>query len=260
MSFTVTPAGDVVVLDQANERVVRFRGGKPVESWATGADTFQDVALLRDGRVALLDRLSLRVLRVLSPAGKALWEVGVEGPGIPEGGGVTAMVVADDGVWLEWDHAHSVRVLDAQGAPDPGRPVVRGRPLASGRLRASAWRLPPSGVEVVTVDRDTDVISAHAVMAFDDQVFRVVDLDSDGDGNVVVAVHLAAHDELGTQVVREHVVMVVLDAALREVERIRTVPSVGAWEQFKEVAVGPDGAVYQVVFLDGGVEVRRWAR
>ena len=132
---------------------------------------------------------------------------------------------------------------------------MRGRLLGSGALRATAWRLPPSEVELTTVDRATDVIAAHAVLSFDEPVARVVDLGADADGQVVLTALLVDEGAAGP----ESLVVVVLDRDLRERERFTTVPSVGAWEQFREVVVGPDGAVYQMAFRDDGVEVRRWA-
>ncbi|MDI7269420.1 MAG: hypothetical protein QME96_15640 [Myxococcota bacterium] len=263
MSFAPSPDGGVIVLDQANARVARWdAGGTFVGSIPIGADTFQDVALGPGGEIVLMDRLALRVVRVLSPNGTPQRDITLEGDGIPEGGGTTGLFVAPDGVWVEYEHGPTVRVADERLRPVAGRRVVPGRPWRSGarEMRGLARPAGPHEIEVWTVDAAVGAILSRASLAFQEPVARIVGLGAGDEGEAACAVHLLREDPArGFAVVVDRIEIVLMDGALAERRRISTEPSAEAWEQFKEFDVAPDGSVWRLVILDGGVEVRRWA-
>lgn len=254
MGFAVAPGGDVVVLDQVNARAVRFRKGRAVQVTPLGSSTFQDVALGPRGELVLLDRLVERVVRVVDGAGRTVEQVSLEGAGVPEGGGVTALLARPDGVWVEYEHRRSVRVLDAALAPVVDREPVGGRPVGGADLLASVKLRGPHDVQVATVDRATDVIRAEAVLSIPEQVLRVVHVDADARGDTLLALAVAGQGG------DESLLLVWLDRRLAVKSRTLAPLPVGTREQFKEVELAPDRSVYQVVLLPQGVEVRRWAR
>lgn len=258
MSFVVGPAGEVLVLDQVNRRVARFDPrGRWLGAVPVGLDTFQDLALAPCGQLVLLDRLVAQVVRVLDAGGALLAETPLVGPGIAEGGGTTALFARDDGVWVEYDHRRSVRVLDAQFHEPFYRAERTGRPLAGG-LQGHARLAGPAAVEVWTVDPGRDVVAAQAELRYAGTVRRIAALAGDAQGRVVLAAHLWEEDPETFAARDERLEVRVLDGALVEQRRFETSPSVGAWEQFKEFEVTPDGAIWQLAFVEAGVEVRRW--
>jgi hypothetical protein len=135
MSFAVDSSGELYVLDQVEKRIVRFDARGQLQSEiALPAPTFQELDVTEDGRFVVLDRLARASLLVLASDGQTIREVGAVGEGIPEGGGITAMLAERDGIWLEFGHTNCVRLLDSKLEPTV-RTVVRGRPYnASSRL------------------------------------------------------------------------------------------------------------------------------
>jgi hypothetical protein len=260
MSFAVTPGGEVWVLDQVNRRVVHFADdGRYLADVPIGLDTFQGLALAPSGELVLMDRLAARVVRVLSPDGAMLAEVPLEGVGIDEGGGATALFARDDGVWVEYDHSQSVRVLDAQWRAPAVRELLPGRPLGPGAMSGQARRAGPAAVELRTVDRETDLALAETTLVLAEPVWRIAELAGDAQGNVALAVHLLREDPAREfAVAYEALAVLVLDGALVERRRVVTTPSVGGWEQWKEFEIAADGTIWQMAFVAGGVEVRRW--
>ncbi|MBI5500734.1 MAG: hypothetical protein HY907_10870 [Deltaproteobacteria bacterium] len=260
MSFAVAPGGDVWILDQVNRRLARFDAtGRFLATLDLASETFQGLAVGPDGHLALMDRLAARVVRVLDPDGQLLGEVPLEGFGIAEGGGTTAVFARDDGVWVEYDHRRTVRVLDAQAHDPYYRRTLDGRPLGPGLVAGLARLDGPSAVNLRTVDRGTDTTLAETILRFDEPVRRLVELAGDDQGDVVLAVHLATEAPARDHaILHEELAVLVLDAALVERRRLSATPSTGPWEQFKELEVEADGTIWQLAFLDSGVEVRRW--
>jgi hypothetical protein len=259
MSFAITPNDEVWVLDQVNRRLVRFdAAGRQDRSLPIGADTFQDVALAPTGELVLLDRLAARLVRVLDAGGTVRGETALEGLGIAEGGGTTALFARDDGVWVEYDHRRTVRVMSPQFESLFFRNDHGGRPLGA-EVLGFARRAGGAQVELWTVDRERDVVLAEALLTFDEPVARIVTLAAAPQDGVVLAVHGMTEDPAQEyRVVHEALEVRFLDAGLAERRRLRTAPSVGAWEQFKELEVAADGSLWQLAFVAEGVEVRRW--
>lgn len=260
MSFAVTAEWDVWVLDQVNRRIVRYgAGGSVVDLLPVDLDTYQALAVAPGGELVLMDRLAAGIVRVIDPAGALLGEAPLVGPGIEEGGGTTALFAREDGIWVEYDHRRSVRVLDAGFREPAQRRVLPVRPLDAGTAAGHARLAGPASVEVWTTDPAGDAVTAQRTIGFDEQVARIVTLASDDRGDIVLAVHLMTEDPArGFAVVHEALVVLVLDPALALRRRIVTAPSVGAWEQFEEFEVTADGAIWQMAFVEEGVEVRRW--
>ncbi|MBN1771581.1 MAG: hypothetical protein JXB32_09985 [Deltaproteobacteria bacterium] len=259
MSFAITPTEEIWVLDQVNLRLVRFdAAGRQDRALPLGSDTFQDLALAPTGELVLLDRLAARLVRVLDASGATVTETPLEGYGIAEGGGTTALFARDDGVWVEYDHRRAVRVMGPQYEPLFFRNDHGGRALGPDVL-GFARRAGGAQVELWTVDRKRDVVLADALVTFDEPVARIVTLAAAPQRGVVLAVHAMTEDPAqDDRVTHEMLEVRYLDATLAERRRLRTTPSVGAWEQFKELEVSADGTLWQLAFVADGVEVRRW--
>jgi len=262
MSFRVAPSGQVAILDQVSRRVVIFApGGWPLAEVPIPGDTFEDLAVTADGAIVLLDRLARRSLVVLTPAGTVADEIGIEGEGIPEGGGVTAMLARPDGIWLEYGHVRLVRVLDAALLPC-ARTIVEGRLTAGGALVMRAERLPPREALIGLAPAvKGGGGAAETTLSFDKDVWRVAWLDSDAAGDVYAMLHLVTFGGAdGLDVTGEEDAIVVLSAKLARLGEVRSPWTIRRWEQYREFEVTPDGTVYQMAFEEGGVKIVEWRR
>ena len=149
MSFDRDARGRLALLDQVNQRVLFLdRAGSPEGFVPLPGPTFQDLRLVGDGAVAVMDRLKQREILVLSRSGQVLGKTPLEGPFVPEGGGVTALLAQPDGLWVEVEHRYSVLVADLRGRPLAERIRRRGRVL--GDMRARLWRNSPTQVTLAT--------------------------------------------------------------------------------------------------------------
>jgi hypothetical protein len=109
-------------------------------------------------------------------------------------------------------------------------------------------------------DRAGRVPPREASIAFRGEVQYLAALEGDAAGRVIVVGGLAPRDaELKSGTGVEETMEVIVFGRDLEVQRRFFVPrSAGPWEQEREFALGPDGALYQLAFTDSGVEVRRW--
>ena len=258
MSFAVSNDGRTWFLDQVRQRLALFAtDGSLAREVPIPASTFQDFEVTDQGWFVLLDRLASRVLLVLDPSGKSVREVPIEGPGIPEGGGVTAMLADDAGIWLEFNHSARVRVLDAALLPCE-RTIAPGRAV-SPDVQAVAALDGSGGVVLSTQDIATGAILRQTSVALDHPIARIVWLQADASGDIHAAFHLLAFDpEDPKRVVYEQVHGARYDRSL-QLRATWTSPQViQVWEQFREMRVHSDGTIYQMGFANDGVSVMRW--
>ncbi|HYO56640.1 hypothetical protein [Archangium sp.] len=135
MSLTVTPLGDIVVLDQLNGRLVRLGpDGKVLGTTPLTQQTPQDVTVAKDGTLLVLDRLRDKSVAIIDPyTGTLKGDLPLQGEGIPETGGITGTFVDGDSVYVEREHGALVRIGDLSGKADTTRPEIPGRPTRDGR-------------------------------------------------------------------------------------------------------------------------------
>jgi hypothetical protein len=259
-SFAVKPDGGLLVLDQVNRRVVDLdAAGKIAGTIAIPGVTFDDVEQYGGRAILLLDRLVSRRLLVMDMRGAVLTEVAVQGRGIERSGLITAMLPRPDGVWLEVQHHHSVKVLDRNLAPCD-RQIVMGRPVANAAsLRAALDGA--GGVTVQTGPRDGRATARSLTLTGEAPVDRIVWFDGDTDGFVHVVLHEAEYaDTAPYRVKSERYRMVLLDSALHEVQRAESPWVLTQLDQRVEYRVGPDGRLWQMAFTPDGVLLLDWGR
>ncbi len=260
MAVSVTPDGTLLVLDQINRRLQRWKDGKLVGSMPFGGDTVQDVVSGPEGRTVVLDRLGDRNLQIYDPTGKLMNEVSLVGKGVPEGGGITAVFADNDGVYVEREHGAVVRVSDVNGHPDPARPELIGRPSRDGKLLLSAALASRDAgtVSVRAFDRKTSQPVWSATVSLGAPILHVVTLDSDAHG----AVYLAAVTGAETTVAPFHVVdeAIVVARLVGGQQRglLKLPPFQTADETFRPITVADDGTLYVEYVGEEGVEVRRY--
>jgi hypothetical protein len=262
MSLTVDGRGTVWVLDEVNRRIQRWSNrGAPLAPISIGTDTAQDLALGRNGSVALLDRLGEKNLLVLSSDGAPVGEVRLEGKGIPEAGGTTGLFTDKDGnFWVEREHRDLVRVAlpdghsDAERQTAPGRPSRDGRQYLSGAIADRA-----AGTALLRgLDADGHVLWEQLVALGAPLLYLNV-LDSDGAGNVYLGGHTGRQ---GAQppygIVDENLVIVGLSPSGSPRGILTLAASPPAAESFHEVTIGDDGTIYRMVLGAGGVVIETY--
>jgi hypothetical protein len=259
MSFRVDPSGEVYLLDQVNFRVLRFDPGLSASSEIPiGSDTFQDLAVADDGTIILLDRLVRRAVVLMDAGGNELASHAVEGAGIPEGGGITAMFLERDGLWLEVNHERSVRILDGSLAPCP-RTVRRGRPLDGGDRTVVAFLDKQGGVGMRTMDSLTGAVLDEKSFSFGQDLYRIAWIEADASGDIHAMFHLLEPQAANAPGPPDEKVLALrLSKDLGKTGSFESPHTIRAWEQFREFQVAGSGTVYQMAFSDQGVTLLSW--
>lgn len=259
-SFAIKPDGGVLVLDQVNRRILDLNAnGTLARTLALPTSTFDDVEQFEGRAVLALDRLVAKTLRVMDRNGAVLVEVALEGRGIERAGLITALLPRPDGVWLEVQHRHSVKVLDSKLAPCE-REVVLGRPIANGRSLHAALDGHGS-VTVSTSRRNARASEGGVTLTGKAPIRRIVWTDADAQGVIHAILHEAEFAAESPYHVRsERYRLIDLDDRLREVRNLESPWVLTEYDQRVEFRVGPDGRVWQMAFGPDGVRLIDWSR
>ncbi|MBK8694590.1 MAG: hypothetical protein IPN17_20505 [Deltaproteobacteria bacterium] len=243
-SLSIDASGDVAVLDQVNRRVQRFRDGRFVGSLPLPNEAAQDLATASDGRVAVLDRLGDPSLTLFDAAGRPARTVPLVGGPISEGGAVTGLFAASDGLYVEREHRELVRLTDARGEPDPSRTTLWGRPGRDGAtlLRAAIADRPRGMVTVSAAARATGAMDWSRTVTLDGAILHLVLLDGDRHGRVYLGA--VAGRELGGAITDPRTLVVRFDRAGVPVATLRLPAPPEADELFRPLAIDDEGHVF----------------
>ncbi len=253
MSFAIDADGSMLILDQIASRVLRFApDGTLLGAVAVPGNAFNGLEVGPKGQLVLLDRLVKRAVVVLDPRTGQAREYAIEGPGIAEGGGVTALLIDADGVWLEYARTHSVRLLNAALQPCP-RTVVAGRPGLSGNLVAAL-----DGAGGVVLRRGlTDGRVAELTFSELDHIGRLVELQERPGFGVFAAYHTVRYDAAGN-LIRDRLVGRLLDADGKTAGRFESRHTDTALEQYRTFRFTRSGDAYQMALTPAGLRLMRW--
>ncbi len=243
-SLSVDASGDVAVLDQVNRRVQRFRDGRFVGSLPLPGEAAQDLATSVDGRVAVLDRLGDPSLTLFDAAGRPARTVPLVGGPIAEGGAVTGLFAAADGLYVEREHRELVRLTDARGEPDPSRSTLWGRPGRDGAtlLRAAIADRSRAMVTVSAASRATGAMDWSRTVTLDGMVLHLVLLDGDRRGRAYLGAVVGR--ELSGAITDPHALVVRFDRAGVPDGTLRLPAPPEADELFRPMAIDDEGHVF----------------
>ncbi|QRK12429.1 hypothetical protein JQX13_21825 [Archangium violaceum] len=191
MSLTFDQAGNALVLDQVNGRLVRLGpDGNPRDTLPLTVQSAQDVAVARDGTIAVLDRLADKTIALLDPSGRPIGNLPLEGKGLEQGGLSTGLFVDGDSVYVEAEHGPLIRVGGLDGRSDTERPQLPGRPSRDGKAFLSANLGPRGGnkVYVHAVERSSRQHRFSREYSLPLPVLSILLLDSDASGVIYLAV------------------------------------------------------------------------
>lgn len=259
MSFSVKPGAGALLLDQVNDKVIKFdnRGTRTGSIKLDANAYFDDVQYVRNDAFVLLDRLKSKRLVAMSTDGKVIAEVPLLGSGIDRGGDVTALLAKSDGIWVEVDSRHSVKLLNHKLQPCQ-RQIVLGRPIANAKAVRAA--LDDQGGMVVSLSDRRSRTPYRAISVVGKfPINEIVDFDMDRQGRVHVVTHealFATSEPFG--VVKQQLTWLVYDENLNEISRKALPVFDSVYEQRVVVRITPQGQLWQMGFTRADVRIFNW--
>ncbi len=247
MSFALA-GDDLVVVDQVNGRLVRYGPDGKVKGTTPIAATVQDVAVAKDGKMLLLDRLGEKAITLTDASGRAIGRLPLDKERVGETGNITGVFADGKDVWVEKEHGILVRVGSVDGEPAEGHDELAGRPSKDGTLLLTATIASKAGgrVAVNAVDRNTAALRFARALTFPRPLEGLVLLDTDDKGTIYVG---AAGGGAGRATVA------CLDGADGHALGFVTVPhSTSVDESFRDFTVAGDGTIVVALRTEQGVE------
>jgi hypothetical protein len=259
--MAILPDGrDLLVLDQVNARVQRFRDGAAISAFGT-SDTAQDLAIGPGGKTVTLDRLVDKAVHVYDPAGQQTNTVPIAGPGLTDSGVATGVVADEEGIWVEREHGSLVNVADREGEASKDRRERPGRPTKDGRaFVAAAVTDKAAGRIVVTAfDRATLEVRWSQELALGASILQILMVDSDPQGNVYVAAAIAHEGPPPDFRLEGSMIRVIrLSPGGQVTGQIDLPPLESGDEMLRPMTVGDDGSIYLMSPNDSGMNVLRY--
>ncbi len=249
MSLTADVAGTLVIVDQVNGRLLKVeRSGKPAGEVPLPVQSAQDVAVAKDGTVAVMDRLVDKAIGLIGPDGRPRGELKLAGKGFAEPGGATGVFVDGADVYAEREHGDLVKLGTTNGVADAQRPEVPGRPSRDGHgwLTASLGDRQEGTVLLTFIDRPGLAHRFTRAVPFGAPLVALNLLDSDERGVIYLGalVELAGSTPEAPRFGIELACVDALDGHL--LGRARTDANTVPGETFRELVVLDEGGV---VFL-----------
>ena len=239
---------DLLVLDQVNGRLVRYDANGRVLSETTASTTAQDIAVGKDGTVAMIDRLVDKSITILDPNGKKIGELPL-GSKLAEPGLVTGVIVDGKDVYAEKEHGALILIGSTDGSVTTG-PQLSGRPTRDGSLLLTAGIASANTgrAYVNAMDRASQTSRFAVQVAFPRPAQAIILLDSDARGTIYLGV--AASEP-------PNAVIACLAPNDGHVLGKVTLPLSSAPEEsFRDFTIGDDGAITFAVRNEDGVEYR----
>jgi hypothetical protein len=262
MSAALAPNGDLLVLDQVNGRVARFKpDGTPAGSYPAGGDTNQDIITTPDGRTVVLDRLADKELSIFDADGKLLDTIPVGGGAINDPAGVTGVFSDGSGIYLEREHTEVVRVAGPDGSPDNARPTQPGRPSRDGLYYVWAARAgsPPEAARVRVFNRDAALVWER-LAPLPHPILHILLLDTDKLGHLYLGALVAEENPTSHELTDQATVVLRIQLADgADAGMLVLPPNTSPDETFRELIVGDDGTIYQMLPSETGYTVTTYS-
>ncbi len=259
MALSVAPDGSVVIIDQVNRRIERFKDGHSVSTTPIGGDTVQDLVLGPEGRMVLLDRFIDRGIQVYGSDGQLLNDVPLSGK--TELGSLTGVFADERGIYVEREHGMVQRVADANGNRTSGDRELPGRPSRDGQLVIAAAMLErQSGqFQIRAFDRAKGTQVWDRVIQLPTPILHLVMLDSDKQGRIYVAAVTALEEQTPPyRLTDEALFAVQIGRDGTERGRLKLPPLHGSDESFRPVTVDDAGNLYVMRSSETGLTVVRY--
>jgi len=241
---------DLLVLDQVNGRLVRYGKDGRVRGASDAPTTAQDLAVGKDGTVAMIDRLVGKAVTLTDANGRKIGQLPLD-KRVGEPGLVTAVVVDGKTVYVEKEHGALVPIGTTDGQPADDAPELTGRPSKDGELLLTAGLTSKreGRAYVNAMDRKSGSLRFARAVQFPRPAQAIVLLDSDARGAIYLGV--ASGEPAQASVA-------CLDRTDGHVLGRITLPlSQTPEESFRDMTVADDGTIVYALRTDDGVEYLR---
>ena len=239
---------DLLVLDQVNGRLARYDDKGRLLSTSDAPTTAQDIAVAKDGTVAMVDRLVGKSITLVDANGRKIGELPLSR--VPESGLVTGVMVDGKDVYVEKEHGALVLIGTTDGKPADEATELSGRPSKDGALLLTAGlsSKPQGRAYLNAFDRKAQALRFARTILFPRPSQAIVLLDSDAKGTIYLGV--AAGDPGDAHVA-------CLDPGDGHVLGRVVLPlSHTPEEAFRDFTVGDDGTIAFAVRTEDGVQYR----
>jgi hypothetical protein len=256
MSLTRDGQGRIYVLDQVNGRVVRHGAdGKPESTSEVKLTAAQDLAIGKDGSMAVLDRIVDKSVALYDDKGALRGQLSLPGDGVDEPGFLTGVFIDGNDVYVEREHGPLVRIGDTSGVSAQPRTEIPGRPSRDGLsyLNAGITDAAAGRAYVSSIDRASGAHRFTRELRLKAHIQSIQLLDSDRSGKIYFAVEL--HEDPATEWI-----------ALQCLEPLKGAPAGSALipantlpeETFRDLTVLDDGGVIHALRSESGVTYQRY--
>jgi hypothetical protein len=259
MSVAVGPDGQVWLLDQVNQRLVKLDASGNRSTVPLPVQAAQDVVVTKDGTALVMDRLVDKTVAIIGPDGKPRGELPLEGKGLTEGGASTGLFTDGDDVLVEREHGDLVRIGSTTGKADPDRGDVPGRPSKDGAsyLTASLANAASGTVTVTAVARSTLEHRFTRQVSFGQPLMSLVMLDSDASGFISLGALVEGPGSTAELPAFAISVLCLDGVDGQPVGRTSFGANTVAEESFKELTVSPDGTILFLRRTEQGAQLER---
>jgi hypothetical protein len=260
MSLAPAPGGGAWVLDQVNNRLVKLdKDGKVEATQNLTLQGAQDMAVGKDGTVAVMDRLLDKQVALFSADGKPLGALPVEGKNLENGGTASGVFIDGEEVFVEREHGDLVKIGDKSGKADADRGEVPGRPSRDGSawLTAMITSMPEGRVSLTVIDRPSRQLRYTRELRLGTEVYGLNLLDSDLAGIIYLGVMTTSAGPKGEA--QPGVTLLCLDP--RDgvpLGRAELPPNTSPEETVRELVVLDQGGVLYLHRTDEGAQLTRW--
>ena len=263
MSLALDKHGNVMVLDQVNDRVVRMdKTGKVIGTSPLTVQGAQDLTIAGDGTTLVLDRVIDKSVAVIGPDGKLIGELKLEGKNLEEGGAATGVFTDGEDVYVEREHGDLVKIGTTKGKADTEREEVPGRLSRDGTAYLTAGISAPGEdrLYVGALEKASKQQRFQREYRLGTPVMGLMLLDTDRGGVIYVAAltTVAIPGKPDTER-RPMVLLLCLDPLDgRPLGRAELPANVNADETFRELVVADEGGVLYLYRTDEKAQIQKY--
>ncbi|MGB9863649.1 MAG: hypothetical protein ACPLPQ_07570 [Candidatus Saccharicenans sp.] len=254
MSFAVSPAGELYILDQTNSRIQVYEGGQWKKTIPIPSATYSDLELLPEGRIALLDSAVKKEVTVIDREGKVVVSYTLVKPEIPEPEEIVGVYYMGGGNWPGlWVRADNRSFLVAEKDLRPVSSFIK----IPGLLTPDGRRL----LKVEIVDEKEAVVSLSNEafskwkdfsISFPLPLGVIYGVWQDARNNIYLVANVYNFRQERNQAV-------ILNAEGREIGRVDLFVSKVPNEIFYPVRVTASGEIFQLAIEEKEVVVRKYS-
>lgn len=262
MSLAIDGKGNVTVLDQVNDRMLKLdKTGKVTGSVPLTVQGPQDVAVAADGTTVVLDRVVDKSVALIGADGKLIGELKLEGKNLEEGGAATGVFTDGKDVYVEREHGDLVKIGDTTGKSDAEREEVPGRLSRDGTAYLTAGISAPGEerVYVGAIEKATKTQRFQREYKLGAPVVALTLLDTDRSGIIYLGASMLAPVPGKPDAPKPVMLLICLDPLDgRPLGKAELPVNMSADETFRELVVADEGGVLYLVRSEQHAQLQRY--